>query len=159
MQSGKHLRSCLVQLRAHTGASPEVRPSCSGLQLVTFCKLPRMKPAQPLWAECHCQTALRQSEEIVPPYIQSELLPFHFMFIVTDLPALRCCEESGSISLKTFPKMLWAAPRTPQIISSPGWTSPALPASPHQRRSRSSSRSSSILIIDHEIGSIYWSFS
>lgn len=114
MQSGKHLRSCLVQLRAHTRASPEVRPSCSGLQLVTFCKLPRMKPAQPLWAECHCQTALRQSEEIVPPYIQSELLPFHFMFIVTDLPALCCCEESGSISLKTFPQMLWAAPRTPQ---------------------------------------------
>lgn len=76
--------------------------AAQGLQLVTFCKLPRMKPAQPLWAECHCQTALRQSGEIVPPYIQSELLPFHFMFIVTDPPALRCCEESGSISSKTF---------------------------------------------------------
>lgn len=114
MQSGKCLRSCLVQLCVHTRVSPEVRPSCSGLQLVTFCKLPRMKPAQPLWAECHCQTALRQSGEIVPPYIQSELLPFHFLFIVTDPPALRCCEESGSISLKTFLQTLWAASRTPQ---------------------------------------------
>lgn len=88
--------------------------AAQGLQLVTFCKLPRMKPAQPLWAECHCQTALRQSGEIVPPYIQSELLPFHFMFIVTDPPALCCCEVSGSISLKTFLQTLWAASRTPQ---------------------------------------------
>lgn len=44
-----------------------------------------------------------------------------------------------------------------KTISAPGWTSPALPDSPHLRRFRSIS--SSILIIFHEIGSIYWCFS
>lgn len=100
--------SCLYKGRSW-GQTKLLRASTSHI-----CTLPRMKPAQPLWAECLCQTALRQSGEIAPPYIQSELLPFYFMFMVTNLPALHCCEESGSISSKTPTQTLWAAPKIPQ---------------------------------------------
>lgn len=156
MQFWKRLRSCLVQTPAHTRVSPEVRPSCSGLQPLMLCELPRMKPAQPLWAVLlsDCPQAVRGNSSSLHP-VWTSPISFYVHCHWPSCPTL--LEESAPSPRRSPCRHSGLLLRCPKTISAPGWTSPAIPDSPHQRSSRSVSNS--ILIIFYEIGSIYWCFS